>query len=258
MNSIKIIQKILISVVFLLVVPDSRALRNATDSANPVKIGLLISDAKSTAAQHGAEMAIRKANEKGGYYGRPFKLVVRSMEGPWGTGSKQAVDLIFAEEVTAIMGSHDGRNAHLVEQVCTKARIVFMSVWASDPTLSQAFVPWYFSCVPNDLQQAEILIDEIFFKKNLKHIGLVGEYGYDTELAMKSFIKKIKVKGLNEPVQLFVESSDSDYKKLGINIKTAGVDGTCFLYITLPCSGNFASDESFKIRFACIWYSFNA
>src|SRR5512135_2962372 len=150
MNSIKIIRIFLIFVVFLFVVPDTTALRNSTDSANPVKIGLLISDAQSTAAQHGAEMAIRKANERGGYYGRPFKLVVRSMEGPWGTGSKQAVDLIFSEEVTAIMGSHDGRNAHLVEQVCTKARVVFMSVWASDPTLSQAFVPWYFSCVPND------------------------------------------------------------------------------------------------------------
>ena len=46
------------------------------------------------------------------------------------------------------MGSHDGRNAHLVEQVATKSQVVFLSAWASDPTLSQAFVPWFFSCVP--------------------------------------------------------------------------------------------------------------
>ena len=90
------------------------------------------------------------------------------MEGPWGTGSKEAVSLIFDDEVTAIMGSHDGRNAHLVEQVTTKTRIVFLSAWASDPTLSQAFVPWYFSCVPNDMQQADVLIKTIYKKSNTK------------------------------------------------------------------------------------------
>src|SRR5450756_1253186 len=105
----------------------------------------LIPDNNSIAAKHGAEMAISKANEDGGFDGKPFQLVIRSMEGPWGTGSKQAVDLIFEENVCAIMGSPDGRNGHLVEQVTTKARIVFLSTWASDPTLAQAFVPWYFT-----------------------------------------------------------------------------------------------------------------
>ncbi len=83
------------------------------------------------------------------------------MEGPWGTGSKQAVELIFDEEVWAILGSHDGRNAHLVEQVSAKSRVVFMSAWSGDPTLSQAFVPWFFNCVFNDLQVSDVLIDEI-------------------------------------------------------------------------------------------------
>ena len=84
------------------------------------------------------------------------------MEGPWGTGSKQAVNLVFDEEVVAMLGSHDGRNAHLVEQVSAKSRVVFLSAWSGDPTLAQAFVPWFFNCVPNDLQQADVLIEEIY------------------------------------------------------------------------------------------------
>jgi len=47
-----------------------------------IKIGLLIPDKETLAAKHGAELAIRKANEKGGYFGIPFQLIVRSTEGP--------------------------------------------------------------------------------------------------------------------------------------------------------------------------------
>src|SRR5665647_3614894 len=54
----------------------------------PVKIGLLIQDSSWTSAVHGAELAISKTNDNGGLNGQKFQLVVRSMEGPWGTGSK--------------------------------------------------------------------------------------------------------------------------------------------------------------------------
>ena len=86
-------------------------------------------------------MAVRIANRKGGLNGRHFELVARSMEGPWGTGSKQAVNLIFEEEVWALIGSHDGRNAHLVEQAATKSTVVFVSAWSGDPTLVAGFCP---------------------------------------------------------------------------------------------------------------------
>ncbi len=76
--------------------------------------------------------------------------------------------MVFEDEVVAIMGSLDGRNAHLAEQVATKTRIAFLSSWATDMTLSQAFVPWYFRCIPNDQQQASSLIEEIYLQKKNK------------------------------------------------------------------------------------------
>jgi branched-chain amino acid transport system substrate-binding protein len=178
------------------------ALQFSKDYRKNIKIGLLITDNKSHAAKQGAELAIRKANENGGYNGRHFELVVRSMEGPWGTGSKQAVNLIFDEQVCAILGSHDGRNAHLVEQVAVKTRVVFMSSWAGDPTLSQAFVPWYFSCVPNDLQQADILIEEIYNSRKYLTVATVADSSYDSSIAVKSFLKRARATGKNDPVQL--------------------------------------------------------
>lgn len=200
----------------------------------PVKIGLLIPDNRSVAARYGAEMAIQKANDNGGFNGHPFKLIIRSMEGPWGTGSKEAVNLVFEENVWALMGSHDGRNAHLVEQVSAKTRIVFLNTWTGDPTLSQAFVPWYFSCVPNDLQQASVLIEEIYNKKKLSKIAVVSDNDYDSEKASASFVKKAKLEGRPEPVQFHFNNSDKDFNGMIDKIYSSHI--SCIVLFCQPTS----------------------
>jgi branched-chain amino acid transport system substrate-binding protein len=157
-----------------------------TGNANTIKIGLLVNDQTSFEAQNAAELAVRLANEKARANGNRFQLITRSMEGAWGTGSNEAVNLVFEERVWAILGSHDSRNAHLVEQVIAKTKVVFLSAWASDPTLSQAFIPWFYNCVPNDIQQAEVLIQEMVKNKKIQKIAVIVQENYDAEKALKS------------------------------------------------------------------------
>lgn len=196
---------------------------NSNEPGQPIKIGLLINDKQSIAAREGAELAIRKANEKGGISGHPLQLVVRSMEGPWGTGSKQAVNLVFEEEVWALLGSHDGRNAHLVEQVSAKSHVVFLSAWASDPTLSKAFVPWFFNMVPNDLQQASALVDEIYVRQKMRTVAVVYDEDYNTRLSRDSFLKKTVEAGLPEPLQISASEAGQDANGMQIKLSQTGV-----------------------------------
>lgn len=193
-----------------------------------VRIGLLIQDQNFLAAKHAAELAIQKANETGGYNGTPFELTELSMEGPWGTGSKQAVNLIFDKEVVAILGSNDGRNAHLVEQVSAKTRVVFISVWSGDPTLAQAYVPWYFSCVPNNLQQADVLIKEICIRENLKKIAAVSDNGYDSKLALNSFLQRLRLSGQSDPKKYFYDNSEQNFNVIVDQITKADADAIIF------------------------------
>ena len=203
-----------------------------------VKIGLLVPDNKSIAAIQGAELAIKEANRKGGINGSPVKLVVRSMEGPWGTGAKQAVNLIFEEKVWALFGSHDGRNAHLVEQAATKATVVFLSAWSGDPTLSQAFVPWFYNCVPNDFQQAETLVEEIYYKRKLTRVVTVSDDEYDSNLALVNFIRKTELEGINEPIKFIYENYYQNITGLLNDIDKHDAD--CIILFCKPSS-------SFKI-----------
>jgi branched-chain amino acid transport system substrate-binding protein len=207
------------------VIPEFQTINNGDLSGKTIKIGLLIQDQNFLAAKDAAELAIQKANETGGFKEIPFELVELSMEGPWGTGSKQAVDLIFEKEVVAILGSNDGRNAHLVEQVSAKTRVIFVSSWSGDPTLSQAFVPWYFSCIPNDLQQADALIKEICFRENINKIATVSDNDYDSKLALTSFLKRLKNSGKPDPKQFFYDIREQNFSILSDQINKADVDG---------------------------------
>jgi branched-chain amino acid transport system substrate-binding protein len=215
----------IIIIVCVLLIQNVNALQNTSTISKTVKIGLLINDYRSVAARNASEMAIEIANKEEGPDGLHFQLVTRSMEGPWGTGSKEAVDLVFNEKVWAILGSHNGRNAHLVEQVIAKTGIVFLSAWASDPTLSQAFVPWYFSCVPNDIQQADALIEEIYNKRKIIKVATVTGKGYDSNIALESLLKQLKTADRVEPLQLFYDSSDKNFTTLFRKINEAKING---------------------------------
>ena len=217
----------ILSAICILFIPGVYAQKNksATTKTKIIKIGLLIGEKNSLAARYAAEMAIDKANEKERTGGLKYQLEVRSMEGLWGEGSKAVVDLIFEEKVWAILGSHDGRNAHLVEQVIAKTHVVFLSAWATDPTLSQAFVPWYFSCVPNSIQQADAFIEEIYNKRKISKIATISDKGYDSNLALQSFLKETKLAGKTEPIQLFYNSSNKSFKILLDKLNEAGING---------------------------------
>lgn len=169
----------------------------ATDSI--ISIGLLVNNSTGLAAKNAAQLAVGIANKNEDLNGKQFKVVTRSMEGPWGTGSKEAVNLVFNERVWAILGSHDGRNAHLAEQVIAKTKVVLLSAWASDPTLSQAYVPWFYNCVPTDIQQAEVLINEIVKNQKINKIAVIVQESYDAKKALKYMKEQIQSVGNHEP-----------------------------------------------------------
>jgi branched-chain amino acid transport system substrate-binding protein len=188
-----------------------------------IKIGFLIPDSKNLSAKYGAELAIQKANENGGYSGNPFQLIIRSTEGPWGAGSKESVSLVFEDKVLAIIGSLDGRNAHLAEQVAAKTKIAFLSTQATDMTLSQAFVPWYFRCVPNDVQQAISLIHEIYKKTETEKVAIISTNDYDSKHAVAAFLKVIDSMNIKNPKQFLTESSGDNFTDILTEIENSDV-----------------------------------
>jgi ABC-type branched-subunit amino acid transport system substrate-binding protein len=57
--------------------------------------------------------------------------------------------------------------------VVIKARIPYVSPWASDPTLSRGMIPWFFQLVPDDRRQAAAIV------AGADHLVLVADTSYD-------------------------------------------------------------------------------
>ena len=145
--------------------------QSSAPSADPehegITIGLLVTENPDEnrlmqEALDAVQLAVSGANRDGGLRGNQVQIVVRSVDGHWGAGSKEAVDLITNHNAKALLGFLDGRSAHLVEQVCTKAEIPFISAISPDPTLSRINIPWFFSMMPDAETQAGAIADHIF------------------------------------------------------------------------------------------------
>jgi branched-chain amino acid transport system substrate-binding protein len=192
----------------------------------PVRLGLLVPRGEpGLAARRGASMAVEAANRDGGFRGRPFELVVRSVEGPWGSGSKEIVDLVFEEHVWAILGPLDGRSAHLAVQVAVKGQVVLVSPWASDPTLTGANVPWFFRCVPDDRQQAAVLVREMFGARRLERVAVVAGDSYDALVAAEAFTAAAEDAGHSLAVRLPLARTAGNLDSLLNRLEDEGVQG---------------------------------
>lgn len=188
-----------------------------------INIGLLIPDLSNTQFIWAAEQAVVKANKSGGFQNQDFKLVVRSTEGLWGAGSKESVAFVYEDEVCAIIGSLDGRNAHLAEQVAAKSHVCYIEAYATDPTLSQAFVPWFMRVVPNDDQQAVALVG-LIIKNGGGKIGILSTDSYDANYAVKSLTKEATHKTGSAPVIISVDSLGREEQKITETIRRSTIE----------------------------------
>jgi ABC-type branched-subunit amino acid transport system substrate-binding protein len=105
-----------------------------------------------------ASLAVRDANDLGGYQGLPFRLVPRWAIDPWGTGVSQLTRMVYDVQPLALLGSMDSAATHLAEQVVAKANLPLVSPISTDKSVTLAGVSWMFSCAPTDDAIARVLV----------------------------------------------------------------------------------------------------
>jgi branched-chain amino acid transport system substrate-binding protein len=201
-----------------------------------ISIGLLLPDRTYMDVVAAAELAINDANLRGGYKKREFELVVRTAEGFWGAGSKESVNLVYEDHVRAIIGYLDGRNGHLAEQVATKSHLTYIETLATEPTLSQAFVPWFIRVVPNDNQQSAVILKQISQEGGGK-IGILSTETYDTRYAVRSLTKALARKTGIAPILFEVDTFTIHQRKIIEQVLSSHID-----HLVIPFDADYLKD----------------
>lgn len=139
---------------------------------------------------HGAQMAVDEANARGGYGGKPFRLMLHddysnwqfaaqpgaarpTDESIWGAPIDQAVQMIYQDHDWAIFGSISAESTHMALRLALKAEIPIVNSASTDPSLPETYVPWYFTDVQDDRVQAYTLARRIFTQLHLRRPALL-------------------------------------------------------------------------------------
>lgn len=233
---IKALQMMMLSAVCL-AVSFAAAAQSSAPAADPqdegITIGLLVTENPDEnrlmqEAVDAVQLAVTGANRKGGLRGHDVQMVVRPVDGLWGAGSKEAVELITRHDAKALLGFLDGRNAHLVEQVCTKAEIPFISAISPDPTLSRINIPWFFSMMPDAEQQAKALAEHIFRDNTDKSISVITSDDYDQGFTSRYFLEEAESRSGRPVINHSYPSGPEEFEKLSAELSASGSDAIVF------------------------------
>lgn len=123
----------------------------------------------------GAQLAIDEANARGGYHKRkiPFEMVVHNDNGLWGASGNEITDMVYKENVWAILGTIDGANSHIAIRVALKAEIFMMNSGDTDPTFIETNIPWVARCIGDDRQMGYLLVEYMYGQLGLKRVGII-------------------------------------------------------------------------------------
>lgn len=139
---------------------------------------------------HGAELAVEEANARGGYGGKPFRLMLHNDynnwqenavsgsyrptdPGIWGSSSDVGVKMIYDEHDWAIFGSINSETTHILLRLVLKAETPIVNSASTDPTIPETSIPWYFTDLQDDRVQAYTLARRIYTELGLKRVAIL-------------------------------------------------------------------------------------
>jgi branched-chain amino acid transport system substrate-binding protein len=122
---------------------------------------------------HGAEMAIDEANGRGGFCGKPFRLVIHNDGALWGASSNEIVKMVYQDKAWAMLGSISGDSTHIALRVSLRAELPIVNSAATDPTIPETVIPWILTTIQDDRVQSFTLARRIYTDLGLKRIALL-------------------------------------------------------------------------------------
>ena len=129
--------------------------------------------ALGTAMLRGVQMAIAEANARGGYGGKPFRLMVHNDAATWGASSNEIVKMVYDEKVWAMFGSINSDSTHIALRVSLRAELPIVNSASTDPTIPETIIPWILMSLQDDRVQGYTLARRIYTDLGLKRIGLL-------------------------------------------------------------------------------------
>ena len=172
---------------------------------------------------NGASLAIEEANERGGYKGLPFKLMVHNDVGLWGAAANEVVKM-DDEKVWIWMGSIDDIVSHVALRATLKMEIMMVNTGDPDPTFTETNIPWAIRVISDDRQSGYAMASYIYEKMGHERVAVIRANNRYGRVGIMEY-SGVAVR-LGHPVMIEerFELGETDFKMQLENIKKAAPD----------------------------------
>jgi ABC-type branched-subunit amino acid transport system substrate-binding protein len=134
----------------------------------------------------GAILAIEEANNKGGYKGIPFRMMIHNDVGLWGAAANEIVKM-DDEKVWAWLGSIDDIVSHVAIRATLKLEIPMVCTGDPDPTFTETNIPWCIRVISDDRQSAYQLVNRIYKKDGHSRVAVIRANNRYGRVGLKIF-----------------------------------------------------------------------
>lgn len=190
---------------------------------------------------HGAQLAVEEANARGGYGGKPFRLMLhddynnwqaKAVAGNnrptdpdiWGAASDEAVKMIYDDKDWAIFGSISSESTHIALRVALKAEIPIVNSASTDPTIPETSVPWYFTDLQDDRVQCYTLARRIYAELGLKRVAILRVNNRYGRMGVPEFRDASRRLGHPVVIEQKFMPGDTDFSRELTNIRDSRAD----------------------------------
>ncbi len=191
---------------------------------------------------HGAQLAVEEANARGGYGGKPFRLMLhndydnwqaKAAYGPerptdpsiWGSPSDEAVKMIYDDKDWAIFGSISSESTHIILRVALRGEIPIVNSASTDPTIPETYIPWYFTNLQDDRVQTFTLARRIYSELGLKRVAILRVNNRYGRMGVPKFRDASRRLGHPVVIEQKYTPGDTDFTRELQIIRSSRVDG---------------------------------
>jgi len=173
---------------------------------------------------NGAHLAIKEANEKKGFHGIPYKLMVHNDTGLWGAAANEVVKM-DDEKVWVWLGSIDDIVSHVALRATLKTEIMMVNSGDPDPTFTETNIPWLIRVISDDRQSGYALASYIYEKMNHKRIAIIRTNSRYGRVGIMEYMGVAVRLGHPVMIEERFDDGDTDFKMQLENIKRIAPDG---------------------------------
>ncbi|MCF6180893.1 ABC transporter substrate-binding protein [Lutibacter sp.] len=173
---------------------------------------------------NGANLAIKEANDKGGYKGIPFKLMVHNDVGLWGAAANEVVKM-NDEKDWVWLGSINDVVSHVALRATLKMEMMMVNTGDPDPTFTETNIPWLIRVISDDRQSSYALASYIYEKMGHKRIAVIRTNSRYGRVGIMEYMNVAVRLGHPVMIEERFDDGDTDFKMQLDNIKRIAPDG---------------------------------